>query len=151
MNTALETEIRGFFPFPHRSTAYLATVDSRRGFVPEVRPVTLMEDGWNFYFPTSGGTRKAAELAAHPRAAALVHFRKDAFSGYLRITGRTEPVAAVSEIRKVAATAEYRLEGHWQGADDPTLVFTRLVPERIEYLRPGDEDAKDVTAELRGG
>ena len=43
MKPELEAEIRSFFPTPHKAMGYLATVDSRNGFTPEIRPMTLME------------------------------------------------------------------------------------------------------------
>ena len=77
MNPELEAEIRSFFPHPHRAIACLATVDAERGFAPEARPVTLFEMDWQFYLATGAVTRKAREMASHPRAAALMMFRKE--------------------------------------------------------------------------
>ncbi|MBI2386689.1 MAG: VOC family protein [Elusimicrobia bacterium] len=80
MNTELEAEIRSLFPQPRRAIACLATVDAERGFAPEARPVTLLEVGWRFYVATGSGTRKARELAAHPKTAALVRAILNALS-----------------------------------------------------------------------
>ncbi|OGR95004.1 MAG: hypothetical protein A2V88_09980 [Elusimicrobia bacterium RBG_16_66_12] len=90
MNPELEAEIRSFFPHPRRAISCLATVDAARGFSPEARPVTLFEMDWSFYMATSSETRKAREMTAHPKAAALVMFRNENHSGYLRICGRVE-------------------------------------------------------------
>jgi general stress protein 26 len=151
MKPELESEIRSFFPHPHRAIACLATVDANRGFSPEARPINLLELGWRFYVATGAGTRKAREMAIHPRVAALVMFRKENCAGYLRVCGRAEPVADFAERQRIADAACYSLEGCWKGAGDPALSFFRIAPERIEYMRPGDDDAKDVTADLAGG
>ena len=97
---------------------------------------------------TTVQTRKAREMAAHPKVAALVMFRKDNFSGYLRVTGDVESVENFDERKRIADAAAYRLECRWKGPDDPDLVFVRIIPERIEYMRPGDDDAQEVTADL---
>ena len=145
----LEAEIRGFFPKPHKAIGCLATVDAARQFTPEVRTMTLLELDWCFYVATSAGTRKAREMTAHAKAAALITFQGGGFSGYLRVSGTAEPLDDITERKRIADTAAHNLECRWKGgAGDPDLAFFRIVPERIEYLRPGDEAAKDVTAEL---
>ncbi|HAZ09167.1 MAG TPA: hypothetical protein DCZ01_11760 [Elusimicrobia bacterium] len=151
MKPELEAEIRSFFPHPRRAIAVLATADAERGFSPEARPVTLFEMNWRFYVATGSGTRKARELSAHPKAAALVMFRKGNHSGYLRICGRAEPIEDAAQRQRIADEAGYDLKGRWKGAGDPELSFFRISPARIEYMRPGDEDAKDVTADLDAG
>lgn len=151
MNPKLEAEIRSFFPQPRRAVACLATVDAERGFSPEARPVTLFEQDWRFYMATGASTRKAREMSAHPKVAALVMFRNENHSGYLRICGRVEPVDDFAERKRVADAAGYDLKSRWKGADDPGLAFVRIAPERVEYMRPGDDDAKDVTADLAVG
>ncbi|MBI4677136.1 MAG: pyridoxamine 5'-phosphate oxidase family protein [Elusimicrobia bacterium] len=147
----LADEIRGFFPSPHRAIAILATVDAERDFAPETRPMTLMESGWHFYVATGAGTRKAREMRTHAKVAALVTFRNEKFSGYLRLSGSAEPVDDPSERKRIADSASYNLECRWKGgAGDPDLAFFHIVPERIEYMRPGDDDANDVTNALLG-
>ena len=150
MKPELEAEIRSFFPTPHKAMGYLATVDSCNGFTPEVRPMTLMELDWYFYFATTTHTRKTREMATHPKVSALVMFKKDAFSGYLRIVGRVEQVPDVMERKRVASIASFQavLECRWKGAEDPDLAFVCIIPERIEYMRPGEDDAKDITADI---
>ena len=118
---------------------------------PEARPITLLEQDWRFYAATGAGTRKAREIERHPKVAALVMFRKENCSGYLRISGRAEAVDDAAERKRIADAASYSLECRWKGAGDPDLSFIRIVPERIEYMRPGDDDAKDVTADLAAG
>ncbi len=146
----LATEIRGFFSKPHKAIAYFATVDAARGFAPEVRTMTLMEADWRFYVATGVRTRKVREIAAHTKVAALVPFQGGGFSGYLRICGTAEPLTAIAEIKRIAEHAAYDLTCHWkEGPRDPNLAFLRIVPERIEYLRPGEDNAQDVTAELK--
>ena len=148
MNPELEAEIRSFFPHPHRAIAVLATLAAERGFSPEARPVTLFELDWRFYVATGRATRKAREMAAHPEVAALAMFRKESYSGYLRICGRAEPVDDFAQRKRIADAAGYDLAVRWKGAGDPELSFFGISPARIEYMRPGDDDAQDVTADL---
>lgn len=149
MKPELDEELRRQFNNKHKAIAHLATVDAEHGYAPEVRPMTLLEDGWRFYVATSVSSRKAKEMGRHPKAAFLVYFHDGKNAGYLRIAGKLQLVTDEVTRNKVVKTAEYPLECRWKGgASDPNLYFARIIPERAEYLRPGEEEARDITAEF---
>lgn len=149
MKPELDEELRGRFNNKHKAVAQLATVDAGQGYAPEIRTMTLLEDGWCFYIATSVSSRKAQELARHPKAAFLVYFHDGKNAGYLRVTGKFQAVADAVTRNKVVQAAAYPLECRWKGgASDPELCFARIIPERAEYLRPGEEEARDITTEF---
>ncbi len=149
MKLELDEELRRQFNNKHKAIAHFATVDAGRGYAPEIRPMTLLEDGWRFYIATSVSSRKAKEIERHPKAAFLVYFHDGKNAGYLRVTGRLQAVTDAAARAKVVKTADYPLECRWKGgAADPALYFTRIIPERAEYLKPGEDEATYITAEL---
>lgn len=149
MKPELDEELRRQFNNKHKVIAQLATVDAGQGYAPEVRPMTLLEDGWCFYIATSLSSRKAKEMAGHPKAAFLVYFHDGKNAGYLRVTGKIDAVTDAITRNRVVKTADYPLECRWKGgASDSNLYFARIVPERVEYLRPGEDEAGDITMEF---
>lgn len=119
-------------------------------FLPEVRPVTLMEHGWRFFIATSTDSRKAQEMSAHPKAAALVHFRDGEYSGYLRIAGRVEVISSAETRQAVAEATGYPIQKYWETYDHPGLYFAEILPVRMELMIPGEQDARDISSEFPG-
>lgn len=149
MKPELDEELRRQFNNKHEVIAHLATVDAERGYVPEIRTMSLLEDGWRFYIVTRVSTRKAKEMVSHPKAAFLVYFHDGKNAGYLRVTGKPRVVTDKATVNSVEKAVGFSLGGHWGvGALDPGLYFAQIVPDRVEYLRPGEEEARDITAEF---
>ena len=146
MDATLGNKLRRCLGAARKHVAYLATVDVDAGHAPEVRPVSLMERDWRFYIATRADSRKAREMSEHPKAAALVHFRDEKHSGYLRLTGGVEKVDDASLRREVVEASKYPITHLGTGADDPAVFFARIVPYRIEFMEPGEETAVDVTS-----
>ena len=148
MKSELEIKLRKCLAGAHKVIAYLATVDSDRGHVPEVRPISLMEQEWKFFIATCQNSRKAQELMKHPKAAALVHFRDENYSGYLRITGVVKPIQDRVARKNIAEFSGYPINKLFSGYDDPALYFARIIPDRVEFMAPGEDVATDVTDEF---
>ena len=149
MELELDEELRRQFNNKHKVIAHFATVDAGNGYAPEIRPMTLLEDGWRFYIATSVSSRKAKEMVSHPKAAFLVYFHDGKNAGYLRVTGKLQTVTDAVTRDKIVKAAAYPLECRWKGgAADPNLYFTRIIPERAEYLRPGEDESKDISREF---
>ncbi|MDA8244744.1 MAG: pyridoxamine 5'-phosphate oxidase family protein [Elusimicrobia bacterium] len=149
MKQELNEELRKRFNGKHKTVAHLATVDAEAGYAPEIRTMTLLEDDWRFYIASSVSDRKVRELRRHPLAAFLVYFHDGKNAGYLRVTGSVEAVPDTRARNRIAEKAEYPLACRWKGgAASPELYFARIVPKRVEYLRPGEERAANVTPEF---
>jgi general stress protein 26 len=126
-------------------TAFLATVDSDGA--PQVRPVTLMVTAGDFYLGTSSSSRKAEQISSDSRVELVTVFCEGENNGYLRVMGNAEPVADKGLIERVTQTTGYPLTDYWQGADDPDFFFCRIKPTRVEYMKPGEIAATEVTDE----
>lgn len=148
MNPDLENKIRQYTGGAHKMVASLATIDVMAGTIPEIRTITLMECDWRFFFATNRDSRKAKELSTCPKAAALVHLRDEKYSGYLRLTGTIQVIEDIKSRREVAETSQYPIDHHWKGFDDPNLWLARIVPDRVEFIAPGEDVATDITAEF---
>jgi general stress protein 26 len=127
-----------------KMTAYLATVNADANFLPEVRPVSLMEHEGRFYIATGASSRKAKEMQRHPFASALVHFRDNQYSGYLRIVGRVEVVLTPEKRAVIAGATGYPVVHFWKTYDNPEIFFAEIKPLRVEFMKPGDDDAVEV-------
>jgi general stress protein 26 len=126
-------------------TAFLATVD--KSGAPQVRPVTLMCTGKEFYLATSAGSRKASQFTNDNRVEFVVVFCDGENNGYLRVMGRVQPVDDINVRAHVTAATEYPVTKYWLGVDDPDFFFCRILPARVEYMRRGDDAATEVTHE----
>lgn len=126
-------------------TAFLATVD--KSGAPQVRPVTLMSTGREFYLATSAASRKVSQFAEDNRVEFVVVFCDDENNGYLRVMGRVQPEVDVSVRARVTAATGYPVTKYWMGVDDPDFFFCKVIPARVEYMRPGDDAASEVTHE----
>lgn len=142
MGAAFNRELKKYMT--PKMTAYLATANADADYLPEVRPVSLMEHDGHFYIATGAGSRKAKEMQRHPFASALVHFRDNQYSGYLRIAGRVETVMSPEKRAVIAEATGYPVLHYWQRYDNPELFFAEIKPLRVEFMKPGDNDAVEV-------
>ncbi len=149
MNPQLARELRKYFNDSHKVVAYLATVDCENNFLPEIRPVTLIEMNWQFYIVTASDSRKVKEITRHPRAAFIVPFRDNDNAGYLRVAGRISQVADVEIKKRAIKLSKYPIEHFSKNISDPKIYFAQIIPERAEYLKPGKWKATDMTGEFQ--
>ncbi len=129
MREDLEVKMRRYVKSTGTAVAYLGTVDAAAGFVPELRPITLMIHDWRFYLATDAKSRKAIELAKHPKATVLVHLRDAECSGYLRLTGIVKPTADLDRRQSVSRSTRYSIEKYWTSVGDPSLFFGEIMPD----------------------
>ena len=135
-------EIKLYIAAQEFPTAFLATKDSEGN--PRVRPVTLMVTPQGFYIGTSRKTRKAAEIEGHNSVEWVALLQTDEGTGYLRMAGKASE-AVGDEKKSAVEETNYPVQNYWNGVDDPDFVVYRIDPHRIEYIKPGENDAVDVT------
>ncbi|TKJ36858.1 hypothetical protein CEE37_14840 [candidate division LCP-89 bacterium B3_LCP] len=135
-------EIKLLFAAQEQHVVYLATLDSSGH--PRVRPVTLMVTPSGYYIATSRMTRKAAEIRECDKVEWVTLFPGERGTGYIRFAGNTIEVFG-QEKRQAVEENDYPVEKYWTGIDDPDFVVFRIEPERVEFIRPGENDALDVT------
>jgi len=115
---------------------------------PQVRPVTLMFDDGRFYFATSRTSDKAAQILRDDRLEFVTVFSEGGYSGYLRVCGHGQVISDREVVERVTTQHEYPVREYWTGLDDPDFFFFRVAPTRVQYLKPGDERAVEVTDEF---
>lgn len=143
MNHESLNEIKLLLAAEERPIVFLATVDPEGK--PRVRPLNLMSTPRGFYIATSKKSRKIRELKGSDAVEMVTIFPTEKGTGYLRITGKAREVNG-QEKRSTIEETHYPVEKYWNGVDDPDFMVFRIDPERVEYIRPGEDDPMDVTA-----
>ncbi|RJP82240.1 MAG: hypothetical protein C4524_00960 [Candidatus Zixiibacteriota bacterium] len=136
------SEIKLLLATKERPVAFLATVDNQGR--PRVRPLNLMITPRGFYLATSRKSRKVAEVQNNSAVELVTLFPTEAGTGYLRLAGRAQEVKG-EEKRHAVEETHYPVEVYWTGVEDPDLAVFRVDLERVEYIRPGEDDPLDVT------
>ncbi len=114
---------------PARPTMTLATVDDGR---PDARTVLLSAwDRDGFQLHTDAGSAKAAQLAADPAVALVLHLAADAHQ--LVVRGRAEPAGAAADREAFARRSPYLQQLAWQNT--PEFATLLLEDRRAEWAR----------------
>jgi general stress protein 26 len=142
MKQNILSEIKLLLAAEERPVIFLATKDEAGN--PRVRPVSLMSTPRGFYIGTSRKSRKAAEIIEHNCIEWVTLFPTDLGTGYLRLAGRAQEIDG-EEKRQAVSETGYPVDEYWDGVSDPDFVVFRIQPNRVEYIRPGENDALDVT------
>ncbi len=142
MNNNILNEIKLLLAAQQIPITFLATLD-KTGH-PRVRPVTLMVTPRGFYVATSRKSRKASEIQGHNIVEWVTLLPGENGTGYLRFAGAALEVSGEEKLETVEEN-DYPVDKYWQGVNDPDFVVYRTEPERVEYIRPGEEAAMDVT------
>jgi general stress protein 26 len=142
MNSENLAEIKLLLAAKERPVAFLATVNPQGQ--PRVRPLNLMVTPNGFYLATSRKSRKVAELEVHHAVECVTIFPTEDGTGYLRIAGEAVEVKGAEKKRAVEET-QYPVKKYWKGVSDPDLAVYRIEPQRVEFIRPGEDDPMDVT------
>jgi general stress protein 26 len=125
---------------------FLATVDASGA--PQVRPVTVMHHSGRFYFATSRASRKVSHIARDRRVEFVTPFKEGDNGGYLRVQGVVNEIKELELVETVTKKCKYPVQNYWKGIDDPDFFFFQVVPERVEFMKPGAETAIEVTSEF---
>jgi general stress protein 26 len=97
-----------------------------------------------FYIATSRKTRKHEEIQHNPSVEWVTLFPTEKGTGYLRLAGDAREVEG-EEKRSAVEESDYPVDKYWNGVEDPDFVVFNIAPRRVEYIRPGEDDARDVT------
>ncbi|MFH2054544.1 MAG: pyridoxamine 5'-phosphate oxidase family protein [bacterium] len=143
MSEAKFEEIAQLLAEREHPVAFLATVDVQ-GF-PQVRPLTLMSHGKDFYLATSTSSRKALQLTRDDRVEFVSLLPKEGNTGYLRVMGNAKRVVDPALAKKVTEACGYPVKKYWQGVEDDDFFLIRVEPQRVEYMKPGEFEAIEVT------
>ena len=125
-----------------RAPEQMALATAGPDAAPSVRMVLLKgHDARGFVFYTNGGSRKAAELAANPRAAAVLYW--EPLRRQVRVEGRVEPVGDDEAAAYFATRPRASQVGAWASPQSKALTsraeLDRLVVE-AERRFAGEDD-----------
>ena len=120
------------------SSVMLATVDAKG---PHVRPVTLIEYDDAYWIETGTGSAKVAQIRDDPRIELCLTFTEGDNSGYVRLNGRAEIVTDAAMRQKISSQTEF-FKDYWSGPEDPSFTLLRIIPEAVEYMRPGEMEPR---------
>jgi len=138
-------EIQKLMAEREHPVAFLASVDAE-GF-PQVRPVTLMAHGKDFYLATATSSRKAVQIRNDDRVEFVSLLPRDGNTGYLRVMGHAKRVTDLALAEKVTKACGYPVEHYWEGVSDDNFFMVKVAPVRVEYMKPGEFGAIEVTEE----
>ena len=116
------------------SSVMLATVDASR---PHVRPVTLIEYDNAYWIETGTTSAKTRQIRDNPKVELCLVFADGTNSGYVRLAGRAKIVTDAATRERVSSHTEF-FKDYWSGPDDPSFTLLHIVPEAVEYMRPGE-------------
>ncbi|MCK4857508.1 MAG: pyridoxamine 5'-phosphate oxidase family protein [candidate division Zixibacteria bacterium] len=141
----MQTEINErLSKIPH-PTAFLATVDQQGA--PQVRPVTLMVCENKFYLATSSHTRKAIEIGNDSRVEFVTPLPEGQNTGYLRVMGHAERITDSRHALQVTQACDFPVDTYFGSVEAPGFFFCQVKPTRVEYMKPGNMRAIEVTDE----
>ena len=138
-------EIKQLLAEREHPIAFLATVDAE-GY-PQVRPLTLMAYGNDFFLATGTSSRKAAQITQNDCVEFVTLLPKGDNTGYLRVMGHAHRVNDSKLAAKVVEACGYPVEKYWQGVEDSEFFMVQIKPLRVEYMKPGEFEAIEVTSE----
>ena len=120
----------------------LATVDANEG--PRVRPVTLVAYDSAYWIETGATSAKVAQIRNNPKIELCLVFAEGSNSGYVRLAGRAKITTDAATKERVSSHTEFFAD-YWNGPDDPDFALLRIVPETVEYMRPGEMEPHKLT------
>lgn len=109
---------------------------------PHSRYMTFFHDDFTLYTATSSDTDKVDELEANPYTHILIGYDGEGFGDtYLEILGKTTVSDDESLKEKVWND---KLEGWFDGPDDPKLVILKITPESMRVMNKKGESPQEV-------
>ncbi|MFW9832126.1 MAG: pyridoxamine 5'-phosphate oxidase family protein [Candidatus Thorarchaeota archaeon] len=113
----------------------LATVENDH---PRVRPVTLLEHEGDLFVLTGSSNSKTKQIQANQNVEVLRLVEYQDRTGYIRFSAIAK-IVEDPEIRKRVANASSYFYEYWESPESPQYTLLHLVPNRIEYMKPGQQ------------
>ena len=118
----------------------LATVESNQ---PRVRPVTLIEHKGALYVLTGSSDAKTKQIQENQKVEVLKLVPHENLTGYIRFS-------AIAKIIKDPKTREHLANvssffyNYWESSENPKYALLQLIPQKIEYMKPGQQEPDPV-------
>ncbi len=103
---------------------------------PRVRPVTLVENQGELFVLTGTNAAKIQQIQANEKVEIikLVPYEKN--TGYIRFSALAK-IVTDKKIRERLANETSFFCSYWKSAKDPNYALVHIIPQKIEYLKPG--------------
>ncbi len=118
-------------------TVHLATWDGER---PRVRPVSLVHHQGRFWVCTGSRDAKAAQVITHPVFEFSLLLQGEKGNGTLRVSGGVRVVRDLEEKSRISRAVPF-FGDYWKSPEEESFFLMELVPDSMEYMRPGDMTA----------
>ncbi len=115
------------------NNVFLSTTE---GDQPRVRPVTLIENKGQFYILTGSNDAKIKQIAENAKVEVIKLVRYQNNVGYVRFSALAK-IVQDPKIKEQLAKATSFFQKYWKTPKDPTFALIHLLPQKIEYLKPG--------------
>jgi general stress protein 26 len=116
------------------TTVLLATMD---GDQPRVRPVTSIENNGELFVLTGSEDAKIRQIQQNAKVEVVALVPYADTSGYIRFSARAKIINDPKIRERVADTTSF-FSNYFKSSSDPKYALIHLIPERIEYLKPGE-------------
>ncbi len=116
------------------TTVFLATLD---GDHPRVRPVTTIENNGELFVLTGSEDAKFHQIQQNSKVEIVTLVPHAETSGYVRFSALAK-IIKDPRIRERIAQATSFFSNYFKSPSDPKFGLIHLIPEKIEYLKPGE-------------
>ncbi|OYD14407.1 hypothetical protein CH333_07985 [candidate division WOR-3 bacterium JGI_Cruoil_03_44_89] len=113
------------------------------GAQPRVRPVTLISLDKKLWVTTGTRNAKVKQIRDNPKVEFCLYLRKGGKDCYVRIAGVAKIVMDRETKAKIAGHCDF-FNKYFESVDDPNYSLIEICPVEIEYLRPGEFQARKI-------
>jgi general stress protein 26 len=115
------------------NNVFLATAE---GDQPRVRPVTLVENNGELFVLTGTADAKVAQVKKNKKIEVVRLIRFEEGGGYVRFSGLAKIIMdAATRIRLAEVTSFF--SNYFESDEDPKFTLLHIIPQKIEYMKPG--------------
>lgn len=118
----------------------LATVENDQ---PRVRPVTMVEHKGELFVLTGMADAKTKQIQINQKVEVVRLVPHENRTGYIRFSA-IATIIDEPKIRERIANASTFFYNYWDSSENPQYALIHLVPQQIEYLKPGQMTPEPV-------
>ena len=112
---------------------FLATAEEDH---PRVRPVTLVENSGDLYVLTGTADAKVAQIKRNEKVEVVRLIRFEEGGGYVRFSAVAKIIDDQKTRTRIANATSF-FANYFKSSDDPKFTLLRIIPKKIEYMKPG--------------
>lgn len=137
--TDLKGEVWSYFQ--DMQHIFLATAERNQ---PRVRPVTLVHFNDRFWVTTGTNNAKIKQIRKNKNIEFCLLLTTGEHTGYIRGAGEAI-IVQDKETKELLADNTPFFKDFWVDADDPNYTLLEIIIENVEYLKPGEFKAENLS------